>query len=116
MGNSEVVSGLFRAIDAQQWQVVERAFTADVVYHRPGFSAIKGWDALLRFYLSERPVAVGRHTVCKILTGDGEGFCWGTFTGESRTGGELEESFADWYAFRGGRIAERRTFFYRPAI
>lgn len=111
-----LIPSLLSVIDRRDWDGLSALVTQDVVYHRPGCPPIEGVEAFVGFYRKRCIVSAGRHHVDRCVSGDGQGFCWGRFDGMSHAGVALNEIFADWYEFRGGRIARRRTFFYRPAI
>jgi ketosteroid isomerase-like protein len=111
-----LIADLLTVIDRRDWTGLTALVTDDVVYHRPGCPPIEGADAFVAFYRARCIVSAGRHHVDRCLTADGQGFCWGRFDGMSHAGVPLNEIFADWYEFRGGLIARRRTFYYRPAI
>ena len=112
----DLVSRLFRVIDARRFDAFGEVFTPDAVYHRPGYDPLVGLPALAHFYTDVRVIAAGGHEVDHVLAGDGVAACWGTFRGTSRDGAPLEEQFSDTYVVRDGRIAVRRTFFFRAAI
>ncbi len=114
--NRELLWRLFTAVDSGAWDRMAELYTDDAAYHRPGFPAVVGRGRIVEFYEHERPIASGRHVLERVLVASDQGFCWGTFMGDLRTGEAVSEVFADWYRFDHGRIAERRTFFYRPAI
>jgi ketosteroid isomerase-like protein len=63
-----------------------------------------------------RIIEAGTHIVDYTVSDLGVAACWGRFRGYSRDGRELDESFADTYRVRDGRIVYRRTYFYRAAI
>jgi hypothetical protein len=42
--------------------------------------------------------------------------CWGHFSGISRDGAQLYERFSDIYVLKEGKILNRITHFFRPAI
>ncbi|WP_432824352.1 nuclear transport factor 2 family protein [Dactylosporangium sp. CA-092794] len=111
-----LISNLLTVIDKRDWDGLTDLVTRDVVYHRPGVAPIEGADAFVAFYKRRCIVSAGRHQVDRCVSIDGQGFCWGRFDGMSHAGVPLNEIFADWYEIRAGRIARRRTFFYRPAI
>lgn len=116
MGDAPLMANLLAVIDRRDWTRLAGLVTDDVVYHRPGCPPIEGAAAFVAFYRRRCIVSAGRHQVDRCVTGDGQGFCWGRFAGHSSAGVPLTEIFADWYEFRGGLVARRRTFFYRPAI
>jgi ketosteroid isomerase-like protein len=111
-----LIATLLTVIDRRDWAGLSDLVTDDVVYHRPGCPPIEGTDAFVGFYRRRCIVSAGRHHVDRCVSADGQGFCWGRFDGMSHAGVPLNEIFADWYEIRAGRIARRRTFFYRPAI
>ena len=111
-----LISGLLTAIDDRDWPLLAGLVTADIRYDRPGYPTISGVHDLLHFYRHTRIIADGKHQLERVLTGDEQGFCWGTFEGVSKSGLPLNETFADWYEFTGNRVSRRRSFFYRPAI
>lgn len=112
----ELVSRLFRVIDARQFDRLGDVFTPDVVYHRPGYDPLVGLPELTHFYTDIRVIAAGGHEIDHVTAGDSVAACWGSFRGTSHDADPLEERFCDTYEVRGGRIAVRRTFFFRPAI
>ncbi|MGI5241352.1 nuclear transport factor 2 family protein [Dactylosporangium sp. CA-139066] len=111
-----LMADLLTVIDRRDWAGLAGLVTGDVVYHRPGCPPIEGADAFVAFYRRRCIVSAGRHHVDRCVAAGGQGFCWGRFAGMSHAGVPLNEIFADWFEFRGGLIARRRTFFYRPAM
>lgn len=111
-----LVSSMLAVIDRRDWGALAGLVTEDVVYHRPGCPPIVGGDAFVAFYRQRCIVASGRHAVDRCVEADGQVFCWGRFAGTSHSGVPLREVFADWFEVRDGRVSQRRTFFYRPAI
>lgn len=112
----DLVSRLFRVIDARQFDRLGEVFTPDAVYHRPGYDPLVGLPELTHFYREVRVIAAGGHAVDQVVAGDGVAACWGTFRGADRAGKVLDEPSCDTYAVRDDRIAVRRTYFFRPAI
>ncbi|HTJ34331.1 MAG TPA: nuclear transport factor 2 family protein [Dactylosporangium sp.] len=111
-----LIADLLTVIDRRDWAGLAGLVTEDVVYHRPGCPPIEGVEQFVGFYRRRCIVSAGRHHVDRSMAAGEQGFCWGRFDGMSHAGVPLNEIFADWYEFRGGLIARRRTFFYRPAI
>jgi hypothetical protein len=72
--------------------------------------------AILDFYLTKRIISLGQHLVEKVLSDGANIACWGSFSGVSKNGHDLNMRFADVYRIREGRIDLRRTFFDSPAI
>lgn len=113
---SQLVSELFDIIDGAHWDDLDRVFTDDCVYERPGYPPLRGLDRLRQFYDQERIIAQGRHMVTRVVGDFDSAACWGSFAGVSRSGERLAEEFVDTYSIVDGRIRHRKTFFYRPAI
>jgi ketosteroid isomerase-like protein len=113
---TDLVTGLFDIVDGRRWDELVEVFTPDAVYDRPGYDPLVGLDRIVRFYERERIIATGRHSVTRVVSDLGAAACWGRFVGTGRDGRPLDEEFADTYAVRDGRIAHRKTYFYRPAI
>lgn len=110
------IESMFRAIDTQSWHDFPRFFHPEVVYERPGYPDICGFDALLDFYRNTRIIAEGKHTVVTALADDNHAIVRGRFSGRSRKGVDLCERFADAYELRDGLICKRTTYFFRAAI
>lgn len=113
---SGTVRGMFAAIDAADWEALERCFHPDVVYERPGLEPLVGRDRLLRYYREERPIVRGRHDLEHVVVQDGAGASWGRLEAVLADGTEAAEGFADVYEFADGLIRRRRTHFFRPAL
>lgn len=110
------IEAMFRAIDTGSWADFSQFFHPDVVYERPGYADICGFDALLDFYRNVRIIAQGKHTLVSALADDSHAICWGQFNGRSREGDALCERFADAYELKEGLIRKRTTYFFRAAI
>ncbi|MEU2428475.1 nuclear transport factor 2 family protein [Streptomyces sp. NPDC007861] len=120
-----LVARLFQVIDSRSWDELGEVFADDAVYERPGYPALEGLDRIRRFYEHERIITSGAHEVAQVTGASRAGnagqalaaaACWGRFRGAGRDGGPLDEGFADTYLVRDGKIAHRKTFFYRAAI
>jgi ketosteroid isomerase-like protein len=107
---------MFRKVDGSEWGALPEFFHADIVYERPGYSPLVGLERVLRFYREERVIACGKHSIDRVVVGDGAGACWGRLEGTLKDGSPTDERFADVYLFEGGKIRSRRSFFFRPAI
>lgn len=114
--SESLIHEMFATIDARDWSRLDRYYTADVIYERPGYAPICGLQALLDFYERTRIVAAGRHDLWQVIIDTDRAACWGRFTGQSRDGAMLDERFADVYRLVDGKIAARSTHFFRPAI
>ncbi|MDX3078418.1 nuclear transport factor 2 family protein [Streptomyces sp. MI02-7b] len=117
MSADGLVSRLFQIVDGRSWDELGTLFTEDARYERPGYEPLKGIDRIRHFYIHERIIAAGSvHLVDHITSSLGAAACWGRLRGAALNGEPLNEEFADTYVIRDGRIAHRKTFFYRPAI
>jgi ketosteroid isomerase-like protein len=112
----QTIRAYFDAVDANDFVRVLEQFDPDAVYERPGYPPLEGRDRLRTFFIEERIIATGRHDIEGIVVDGEQVTAWGSFTGTSRTGGALNEGWCDVYQFHDGRIARRRTYFYRPAV
>ena len=110
------IRNMFAAIDARQFDDLPRFFHPEIVYSRPGFDPVHGLDALDHFYRHVRIIRSGAHRVDRLVADGAAAVAVGVFAGELRDGTATNEPFADAYEFRDGLVAERRTFFFRPAI
>ena len=111
-----LIDRLFEKVDGRDWDGLSEVFDPEASYERPGYPAFEGIDRLLRFYRDERVIACGQHHLTAVVVDGDQGACWGRFVGTHRDGSEIDESFADFYTFRDGRIHTRRSFFFRPAV
>lgn len=114
--SEQIIRDLFRVVDARDWDAMRPFFCDDVVYERPGYEAIVGLGNLLDFYQNVRIIASGTHQLEQIVIDDTRGSCWGRFVGINKEGISLDERFADVYVFQNGKIKQRRSYFYRPAV
>jgi ketosteroid isomerase-like protein len=115
-GHRALIADLLTVVDLRDWPKLGELVAPDVIYNRPGYPPMSGRAELVEFYRTRHIVVNGRHQIDRVVCDDGEGFCWGRFDGMSHSGVPLSETFAEWFAFRGGLVWRRRTFFYRPAI
>ena len=114
--NKELIISLFDSIDSSNWELLVKHFDKDIIYERPGYSAIIGSDQLLHFYQHERVIAFGKHHIEQIVCEDQFGSCWGQFIGTHKNGSPINESFSDVYSFNKNKIVTRRSYFFRSAI
>jgi steroid Delta-isomerase len=116
VAHEEAVRRYYRLVDAGELEEMFGLFTDDVVYRRPGYDAIEGIDEFRAFYGSQRVIADGRHSV-RSLVADGDRVAVeGDFHGVLRDGRRVALRFADFFSFRGGRIAVRDTYFDAPLV
>ncbi|HZO76360.1 MAG TPA: nuclear transport factor 2 family protein [Ktedonobacteraceae bacterium] len=114
--SEQTIQDLFRAVDARDWEAMQPFFCEDVVYERPGYDPIVGIEDLLHFYKHVRIIASGTHQLEQIVVEGDHGSCWGRFVGVNKEGAALDERFADVYVFSDGKIKQRRSYFFRPAV
>ena len=113
----ELVGRLFEVIDGGRFDDLGTVFDAQAVYERPGYEPLQGLPRIEQFYRHERVIGSGRHTVEDVTCSEtGSAVSFGVFRGTSRAGEALEERFADVYRVQGGKIVQRTTYFFRPAI
>ena len=112
-----IVRRMFEAIDARAWDRFEDIFQTGVAYFRPGYPPMNGLPELVRFYRNERIIAEGEHRLESVIIGEaGQIASWGHFSGVTRSGEKVSQDFSEIYDVVDGRVAQRRTFFYCPAI
>lgn len=111
-----LIDRLFQTVDNRDWDSLVEVFAPDVVYERPGYPEFVGLEHLVHFYREQRVIAAGRHALSSVVVEGDRGACWGHFVGTHRDGSAIDVSFADFYTFAEGRIVNRRSFFYRPAV
>ncbi|HTK10150.1 MAG TPA: nuclear transport factor 2 family protein [Ktedonobacteraceae bacterium] len=114
--SEQIIRNLFRVVDARDWNSMQAFFCEDVIYERPGYDAIVGFENLLHFYEHVRMIASGNHELEHIVIDEERGSCWGRFVGVNKEGMPLDERFADVYLFENGRIKQRCSYFFRPAV
>jgi ketosteroid isomerase-like protein len=105
-----------RAIDEEDWGVVEALLHPAVEYDVSGFVPFRGRDAVMNYYRNVRPVAIGEHIIESILADGDSGACWGRFTGKRRDGAEISVWFADIMQFENRKIRRRRVYYCEPKI
>lgn len=110
------ITDMFATIDERQWNALDTHFDVDIVYERPGYEPFRGLDRLRAFYERERVIAEGAHRLVLVVVQGEHAACHGRFVGMHRDGSLIDESFADFYTFKDGRVVHRRSFFFRPAV
>ncbi|MFJ2781193.1 nuclear transport factor 2 family protein [Kitasatospora sp. NPDC087315] len=107
----------YQLVDAGDVPALVALFTPDARYHRPGYRPMVGHAELERFYLDQRVIRTGAHTLATVVATDDEIAVHGLFRGVLHDGGEVELRFADFFRMTPqGRIAARDTFFHVPAV
>lgn len=113
----DLITRLFTIIDSADYDRLGDVFAAEAVYERPGYEPLQGLPRIEQFYRHERVIGSGRHTVEDVTCSEtGSAVSFGVFRGTSRAGEALEERFADVYRVQDGKIVQRTTYFFRPAI
>lgn len=110
-----IIHAMFQAIDDRQWDVLDKLFDERIVYDRPGYDSFVGLEHVLDFYRSTRRIS-GSHHITQLFLDEAGAACFGRFIGVGKEGEAIDEAFADMYIFADGKVIERRTYFYRPAI
>lgn len=115
-GNSEAVRRYYRLVDAGELEEMFGLFADDVVYRRPGYEAIEGFDELRAFYEGQRVIAEGRHSLRSLVVDGDRVAVEGDFHGVLRDGRRVTLRFADFFTFHEGRIVVRDTYFDAPLV
>jgi uncharacterized protein len=114
--SGDAIRRLFDIVDARRWESLQEVFHPDIVYERPGYAPLLGFDAVRDFYQNRRVIASGRHLVEGMAVEGDCGACWGRFQGAKHDGTPIDEGWADVYTFAEGKIRTRRSHFFRPAV
>lgn len=114
--NSTVIRSYYEYVDDEAYEDLFALFADDIVYERPGQDDIQGMDTFRRFYLEERPIDEGNHTVHNIIAEDDTIAVRGTFSGV-QDGTQVEFGFADIHVFdENGMITHRYTYTDRDTV
>jgi ketosteroid isomerase-like protein len=115
-GGSQVLR-YYELVDAQDVAGLVDLFTADAVYHRPGYPPLHGHDELRSFYTDQRVIRTGRHTVTTMVESGSQVAVTGEFSGSLRDGREVSLRFADFFVVSPeGRFSRRDTYFFAPMV
>lgn len=113
--SAQLVTELLDIIDQSRWQDLSTVLAEDCVIERPGSALLVGLERIEQFYRHERPIADGHHQVDQVVGDSAAVACWGTFTGTTKDGRQIEERFAEAFVLQAGRITRRTTYLHRPA-
>jgi branched-chain amino acid aminotransferase len=113
---TNLVTRLFDLVDSRDWKNLNQVFCEDITYERPGYEPLVGFERVARFYREERVIASGKHHLENIVLNEDSGACWGRFVGVHKNNSAIDERFADVYRFKDGRIKNRQSYFFRPAV
>jgi branched-chain amino acid aminotransferase len=111
-----LVIRLFDKVDSRDWEGLRQVFCQDATYERPGYEPLMGLERVMKFYREERVIASGKHHLENIVLEENSGACWGRFTGVHKNGSAIDERFADVYRIKNGKIWNRQSYFFRPAV
>jgi len=105
---------MFKAIDACDWDALDRYLHPDLVYLRPGLAPLEGAAAVSKFYREVRTLR-GEHRFEAIVVDGDHGALWGRFVGKNADG-PVDVQFADCYGFKDGKLWRRKSFFHVPVV
>ncbi len=92
-------------------------FAPDATYHRPGYPPIVGSAELTAFYLDQRIIREGQHTISAIVADNSHIAVQGRFTGVLRDGRSVELRFSDFFTVGvDDRFTRRDTYFFTPLV
>ncbi|OLL70164.1 hypothetical protein Ae263Ps1_6379c [Pseudonocardia sp. Ae263_Ps1] len=111
-----MVRQMFAAIDSESWDKLSGLLHPNIVYDRPGFETFVGRDRVMRFYMQERVIRSGRHTIEGVIVEKERAAAWGWIEAVRNNGESLTLGFSDIYVFEDEKIRMRRSHFYVPAV
>jgi ketosteroid isomerase-like protein len=114
---ADLVKQYYAEIDNGDLDRVVALFEVDAEYFRPGYEQMSGRDAIRSFYVDDRIIESGVHTVESIVSDAGTVAVAGSFKGIVRGGTEVEVKFAEFFRpGPNGLIKKRRTYFYAAQV
>lgn len=105
----------YDCIDAADYNGVFELFDEEITYHRPGQPPIEGIEALQTFYLEERPLELGEHTIESLVVDSDTVAVHGRYAGE-QGGDTVDFGWADFHTFEDDVIVERHTYTDRDTV
>jgi steroid Delta-isomerase len=114
--NAEHARRYYELVDADDLETMYTLFDDEVVYDRPGYEPLRGMEEFRAFYEGERVIEEGRHTLRTLVAEGDRVAVEGEFAGRLRDGSEVSLRFADFFAFRDGRIVRRDSYFHTPLV
>jgi ketosteroid isomerase-like protein len=111
-----VVREYYDAVDRGDLERILELFAPDATYDRPGYDTIRGREQLRHFYSSERILEGGRHSLEVVVSNGDCVSCFGRYIGCTRSKTAVDIRFADIHRVVAEHIAERRTYFFTPAV
>lgn len=116
MGIESRVRAYYEHVDDEAYEDLFDLFADSIVYERPGQDDIRGMEAFRRFYLEERPLEDGSHTVHDVVIDGDTAAVRGTFRGV-QNGTRVKLGFADFLVFDDEtEITHRYTYTDRDSI
>lgn len=103
-----------RAIDGQDWSVLEALLHPAAEYEVSGYMPFRGRDNVLNYYRNIRLIARGEHIIESIVVEGDRGICWGRFVGRQRDGADITMLFADIMQFENRKVRKRRVYLCEP--
>lgn len=92
-------------------------FAPDATYHRPGYQPIVGSAEMAAFYLDQRVIREGRHTISSVVANNPHIAVQGNFTGVLRDGRSVDLRFSDFFTVDADdRFTRRDTYFFTPLV
>lgn len=113
---SAVVRQYYENIDRQDIQTALSCFRPDAVYHRPGYDAMLGLNAICAFYQEYRVISTGRHELESLIEKGEMVAVQGRFHGTLLSGETSSVRFADFWRFSDFLVVERDTYFDVEAV
>lgn len=114
---TDIVQNYYTEIDKGDVDQVVALFEVDAEYSRPGYAHLRGRDAIRSFYVDDRIIESGMHSIESIVSDSGTVAVEGSFKGTLRGGADTEVKFADFFTpGPNGLIKQRRTYFYAAMI
>lgn len=114
---TDVVEKYYTEVDKGDVDEIVALFEVDAQYARPGYAHMSGREAIRSFYVDDRIIESGVHTLESIICDSGTVAVEGSFKGTVRGGANAEVKFADFFRpGPNGLIKKRRTYFYAPLV
>jgi len=106
----------YEHVDDEAYEDLFDLFSDSIVYERPGQDEIRGMEEFRRFYLEERPLEEGSHSIHDITVDGDTAAVRGTFTG-LQDDTRVEFGFADFLVFdENSEITHRYTYTDRDTV
>lgn len=105
---------LLRAVDEQDWGVLEALLHPQTEYEVSGFLPFRGRDSVMNYYRTVRPIRKGEHLVERIVVDGDYAVTWGRFNGVTNDGAEISILFADALTFENRKVRKRRVYYCEP--